>query len=150
MQLSSSFGFGTAWITGLPCDAGIRDRRLCILDLPEHILSKILGLLGHSFLLTARLTCKVFRAASIPCIIYISVDPCKLRWCEREGCLVPQLLQLRLRVFSSIRQLELYIDHPKDAAALEVHDVLSTLCKLHVLPFFDGLDCLPAVLPFLP
>jgi hypothetical protein len=138
----------TIWITWLPADAGIRDQKLelCLLDLPEGVLTKILGLLGHPYLLMARVTCKALRAASIPCITCVTLDALNLMWWAGAGRLVCGLQQ-RLRVFSSVTHLELSISFPQDADALSVPAVLFTLRKLYISLMRDEIA---TVLPFLP
>jgi hypothetical protein len=154
MELSPSFGSFPTRVTWLPCDAGIRGQKLGILHLPEHILSKILGLLGPAFLLTARLTCKAFQAASIPCITSVIVD-C-LGWSGRGrvrylATIAPKLLHQRLQVFSSIRHLELVLRQVEDEVALRIRAVLSTCKSLSIPPGNPILQNfskqLPAVLP---
>jgi hypothetical protein len=118
---------------------------LGLLDLPEGVLDKIIGLLGHPFLLTARLVCKAFRAASISFITRVRVDLSKFR--GFQGLPEPSLLEQRMRVFSSISHLELVLNHQGETDALRVPAVLSTLCKLCLAPYAVPL---PPVLPFLP
>eukprot|EP00884_Botryococcus_braunii_P006721 jgi/Botrbrau1/1604/Bobra.0185s0019.1 len=86
-------------------------------SLPPDVLTCILDCLDTSALRKARLTCKAFRAASVPCVRAL---------CSPQ----PDMLPHCLRVFPFMVRLELSIALPRGAAVLQLPEVTSRLAHL--------------------
>lgn len=102
---------------------GCRDIR----NLPEGILIKILISLDKSSLRTARLVCKAFRAASIPCITFLCAN---FRLPNYSA--IQSNVARDLGVFTSLRHQKLCMDLPTSVAVLQLDTVCSALCELHL------------------
>eukprot|EP00884_Botryococcus_braunii_P003634 jgi/Botrbrau1/13271/Bobra.0074s0019.1 len=95
--------------------------------LPEELLAKILGILDPKMLMAARLVCRAFRAASIPCITALRYpsqyvqDPSPSRD-----------LACRLQVFTSVCTLDLGLNLLSDPYFFEAPGVLSVLRRLRL------------------
>eukprot|EP00884_Botryococcus_braunii_P017506 jgi/Botrbrau1/4439/Bobra.0348s0028.1 len=104
-----------------------------ISDLPEGVLVKILGLLGSQALMTARLVCSAWRAASIGAITRLfmchsseqevqdGVDPPSLpQDVSYSRPLSPDTLAARLQVLTCVSSLEFFIWDQEDLAVLRI------------------------------
>eukprot|EP00884_Botryococcus_braunii_P001710 jgi/Botrbrau1/1153/Bobra.0162s0042.1 len=110
----------------------VRGRRFCparrdVGGLPRDVLTCILGRLDGSALRTARLACRAFRAASVPCVRALCHSYSSSSQPEAAA---PDLLPHCLRVFPFIIRLELSIVLPSGAAVLQLSEVTSRLAHL--------------------
>jgi hypothetical protein len=118
--------------------------RVGICKLPKDILANIMEYLDIYSLSAARLVCKAFRAASVPCIKSLSLKlfgPC----CK---CLENKLRQYplpqRLQAFPCVTALDLVIRLPINGEVLECSAALPLIRSLYVL-LID--DCLATYAP---
>jgi hypothetical protein len=95
---------------------------------------KILGYLSVSALKTARLVCRAFRTASISIVTHLSYD-CR----TAPESIDPLTLAHDLPVFTSLSKLDLHVTLPQCTAVLELPNVCSALCSLHLVKGLEEL-----------
>eukprot|EP00884_Botryococcus_braunii_P007101 jgi/Botrbrau1/16392/Bobra.0387s0002.1 len=109
-------------------DLGPQDRGSTgIGKLPEELLAKTLGILDPNMLMTARLGCRAFRDASVPCITALRYRS----WQAGDSNSVSDLT-CRLQVFTSVDSLDLDINKFPIPRFFEAPGVLSVLRRLHL------------------
>jgi F-box-like len=98
-----------------------------ISQLPPDLLTKILSCLDKSTLRSARIVCKAFHRASVPCTTSLTFTLKSM-----QSWLPHALLAHLLHALASVTHLCLTICGPPDAATIAIPSVASTLRCLHV------------------